>query len=206
MWHGTCLSQIHIFGFDVIFVILVVFCLLLGPFRCCVVVLLLYLMRFPRFKFVTPILFLSMDLWVLTAVYYCCLYLCRWKIVNNNFCNFWTQEEDSDHFFILCPYLKLFWNKINEVLKNSKITFKIKLRHLVFGYKTSEEEYFDLNFFLTIVGFSIYKAYYISDQKTKNVNVYSIFRNEFNRRVCLKVKSNVLATIRKHITWLIDII
>ena len=32
--HGTCLSQIHVFGFDVIFVILVVFCLLLGPFLC----------------------------------------------------------------------------------------------------------------------------------------------------------------------------
>ena len=43
------LSQIHVFGFLVIFVILVVFCLMLGPFRCYVVVLLLYLMRFPRF-------------------------------------------------------------------------------------------------------------------------------------------------------------
>ena len=62
-WHGTCLSHIHVFGFDVIFVILVVYCLLLGPFlcavafRCCVVVLLLYLMRFPQFWFVAPILF-----------------------------------------------------------------------------------------------------------------------------------------------------
>ena len=32
--HGTCLSQIHVFGFDVIFVFLVGFCLMLGPFLC----------------------------------------------------------------------------------------------------------------------------------------------------------------------------
>ena len=32
--HGTCLSQIHVFGFDVIFVILVGFCLMLGSFLC----------------------------------------------------------------------------------------------------------------------------------------------------------------------------
>ena len=50
--HGTFLSQTHIFGFDVIFVILIGFCLMLSPFQCVLhfnVVLLLYLMRFPQF-------------------------------------------------------------------------------------------------------------------------------------------------------------
>ena len=33
--------------------------------------------------------------------------------------------------------------------------------------------------FLTIVGFLIYKAYYISEQKTKRVDVYSLFVREY---------------------------
>lgn len=37
------------------------------------------------------------------------------------------------------------------------------------------EEYFNFNFSLIIVGFSVYKAYYTSNQKTKKtVNVVSI--------------------------------
>ena len=57
--HGTYLSKIHVFGFDVIFVILKGFCLILSPFLCvcvcvrvCVLhfnVVSLYLMRFPQF-------------------------------------------------------------------------------------------------------------------------------------------------------------
>ena len=53
--HGTYLSQIPVFGFDVIFVILIGFCLMISPFLCVLhfnvvsVVLLLYLMRFPQF-------------------------------------------------------------------------------------------------------------------------------------------------------------
>jgi hypothetical protein len=33
--------------------------------------------------------------------------------------------------------------------------------------------------FLAMVGFSIYKAYYISEQKTKRVDVYSLFVREY---------------------------
>ena len=32
--HGTYLSQIHVFGFDVIFVILIGYCIMLSPFLC----------------------------------------------------------------------------------------------------------------------------------------------------------------------------
>ena len=39
---------------------------------------------------------------------------------------------------------------------------------MVFGYKIFDKDYFDFNyFFLTILGFSIYKPYYVSEQKTK---------------------------------------
>jgi hypothetical protein len=38
----------------------------------------------------------------------------------------------------------------------------------------------NFNYFLTIIGFSIYKAYYISEQKTKSLDVYSLFVREYN--------------------------
>jgi hypothetical protein len=34
-----------------------------------------------------------------------------------------------------------------------------------------------------ILGFSIYKSYYLSEQKTKNVNVYTFFIYELNKRI-----------------------
>jgi len=52
----------------------------------------------------------------------------------------------------------------------------LKLKHLIFGYKISDNNYYGVNYFIPILGFSIYKSYYLSEQKTKNVNV-SIVRS-----------------------------
>ena len=71
------------------------------------------------------------------------------------------------------------WVKIKELLKKSGIENDITLYHLVFGYKIFDKSYYDFNYFLTIIGFSIYKAYYISEQKTKRLDVYSLFVREY---------------------------
>jgi hypothetical protein len=52
-----------------------------------------------------------------------------------------------------------------------KTSFTLKLKHLIFGYKKSDNNYYGANYFITIFSFSIYKSYYFSEQKTKNVNV-----------------------------------
>jgi hypothetical protein len=51
------------------------------------------------------------------------------------------------------------------------------------------------NFFcrITVVGFSIYKSYYISEQKTKYIDVYRIFSNEYT---CIK-RINENKTLQK---------
>jgi hypothetical protein len=72
-------------------------------------------------------------------------------------------DEDYLHYFISCPYLKEFWVKIQQILKKSKIENCVTLKHIVFGYKIFDKDYFDLNYFLTILGFPIYKAYYVSE-------------------------------------------
>ena len=65
---------------------------------------------------------------------------------------------------------------------NKKEIIKVLFKQLVFGYKIFDKNYFGLNYFLTIVGFSIYKPYYVSNQKLTNVNVYQIFVQEYIER------------------------
>ena len=46
------------------------------------------------------------------------------------------------------------------------------LETLVFGYKIYDQAYFDINLLITVIFFSIYKAYYISNQKQKKVDIF----------------------------------
>ena len=87
-----------------------------------------------------------------------------------------------------CKYLDIFWNKIKEMLKKVQFENNIRLQHLVFGYKTFDKEYFHLHYLLTILTFTIYKSYYVSEQKTKTIDVYLLYKNEFQR----KMKENKL--------------
>jgi hypothetical protein len=56
--------------------------------------------------------------------------------------------------------------KIQQILKKSNKENFVTVKHIVFGYKIFDKDYFDFNNSLTILGFFIYKAYYVSEQKT----------------------------------------
>jgi hypothetical protein len=64
-------------------------------------------------------------------------------------------------------------------MKGLVIETKIILKHIVLGYKIDDKNYFELNYLITVVGFSIYKLYCISEQRKKCINVYRIFSNEY---------------------------
>jgi hypothetical protein len=83
----------------------------------------------------------------------------------------------------LWTILKIFRKKIYYLFKSNNLEISLKLKHLIFGYKISDKNYYDVNYFITILGFSIYKSYYLSEQKTQNVNVYTNFIYEFNKRI-----------------------
>jgi hypothetical protein len=70
---------------------------------------------------------------------------------------------------IILEFLHLAYLKIQQILKKPNIENFVTLKHIVFGYKIFDKDYFDFNYFLTILGFSIYKAYYVFEQKTKQV-------------------------------------
>ena len=101
--------------------------------------------------------------------------LFKWKIVGNSLCNFCKLDEDYSHYFITCAFLKEFSTKFQNLIKGLGIETKITLKHIVLGYTIDDKNYLALIFFITVVGFSIYKSYYISEQKTKYINVYRIF-------------------------------
>jgi hypothetical protein len=73
--------------------------------------------------------------------------------------------------------------KIYNLLKSKNLEITLKLKHLIFGYKISDKNYYGVIYFITILGFSIYKSYYVSEQKTTNVNDNKNFTYEFNKRI-----------------------
>ena len=117
-----------------------------------------------------------------------------WRLSNCSLCNFCQIEEDYIHLFMSCKYLSHFWKKVTELFKKVNFEIIISLKHLVLGYEIFDKEYFDFNYILTILGYSIYKSYYVSEQKTKAIDVYSLFVRELRSRlnVCKNIYSNVL--------------
>ena len=80
-------------------------------------------------------------------------------------------------------FFETFWENIYNLFQSNNLEITLKLTHLIFGYKISDKNYYGVNYFITILSFSIYKSYYLSEQKTKNVNFYNFFIYELNKRI-----------------------
>jgi hypothetical protein len=94
--------------------------------------------------------------------------------------------------------------EIQQILKksNRKFCHILGIRYLI-------KIILILIIFFTILGFSIWKAYYVSEQKTKQVSLYSLFVREYITRISQLEKlhcSKLLAKIRKHIEMYICIV
>ena len=53
------------------------------------------------------------------------------------------------------------------------------LRNIVIGYKIEQIDYMYINIIFSLIGFSIYKAYYASDCRQKHIDTFNIFKREF---------------------------
>ena len=65
----------------------------------------------------------------------------------------------------------------------SIVEVSISHKHQVFGYKIFDKEYFDFNYILTILEYSIYKSHYVSEQKTKGIDVCNLFQKRITNKV-----------------------
>ena len=107
----------------------------------------------------------------------------QWRVISSPVCNICNVVETYDHYFLTCRYLENFWNEINILFEKIKLdNHIISLKSIVLGYKTNEIGYYELNYLLTIIIFTIYKSYCVSEHKKTHVNVYTIFKNEFIKR------------------------
>lgn len=105
--------------------------------------------------------------------------LYKWKILNTSDCKFCNNNENYEHFFIECAYLDIFWGKIDTTFKKCGFqkTFRT-LKSMIIGYKIEFIEYNFTNMLLNIIAYCIYKTYYMSDRRTKNIDMLNILYND----------------------------
>lgn len=103
----------------------------------------------------------------------------RWKIEKNNLCKVCNSIENYEHYFIKCKYFDILWNKVTECLDIMNFRVNIRqLKYIVIGYKITYTNYEEINVLLTLVGYTIYKTYHVSEQKKKYTDPVSILQNE----------------------------
>ena len=92
------------------------------------------------------------------------------------------KKKITNIFTLICKYNKKYWQEVNKITTNLYIGDHVfNLESLAFGYKIYDQAYFDLNLLIiTLIFFPIYKAYYISKEKQKNVDIFKIFKDEVN--------------------------
>ena len=130
--------------------------------------------------------------------------LFRWKIKHNNNCTVCNTVDNLEHFFLTCSNLESSWNKLMNTLKCIGISKDTRnLKNIVIGYNNNSTAYDDINLIFTIFGFSVYKAYIQSNNRTQPMHVLNTFIYELNvmkEYFCFK-KENVklLKSFIKHL-------
>ena len=93
--------------------------------------------------------------------------LYKWKIISTDLCMLCNTIDNYEHFFMDCIWVKQFWESIYPIFKCIGFTNEISIKHIILGYKISHKNYWKFNLILTIIAFSIYKSFYVSDKKKK---------------------------------------
>ena len=113
--------------------------------------------------------------------------LYKWKIKDTPLCCICREEENYEHFFTKCRYIQQFLNQINECFRALGYHKNmITLENLALGYKIQYSKYNTTNYLLSYIGYAIYKSYYISEQKSKVVNILNILKNELQMAIKIK--------------------
>ena len=103
----------------------------------------------------------------------------QWRIVNDSDCLVCKENENYEHFYFGCTYNKTYWQEVKKMTTNLYIRDHVfNLETLVFGYKIYDQAYFDLNLLITLIFLYINKAYYISNQKQKKVDIFKVILHQ----------------------------
>ena len=128
--------------------------------------------------------------------------LFKWKQTNSPLCKHCNEVENLAHFFIQCPYVNTFWNKLHTLFKRQGICKQFDLFDIIIGYKVDLKEYNCFNIILCHITYTIYKGYFKSDRRSKAINMlkilyqdllivekYFVNKNQSNRTLKQFIKS-----------------
>ena len=112
-------------------------------------------------------------------------------MTENPLCNVCEINESYEHLFINCTEIQSFWTKIITVFKKCGIESDVKtLKNILIGYRTNLPEYSAVNTLFSLIGFCIYKSYFISESRIKKNNSLTILKQELQRLIDLYNNDN----------------
>ena len=107
--------------------------------------------------------------------------LFKWRIAMSPNCTTCGSIETMQHFFIECNCISNFWTHILNILEQCGVSKPFNnLKCLILGYKIDFRECNLLNVLLSYIGFSIYKGYYISERRSKPIDITKLLRSELH--------------------------
>ena len=121
--------------------------------------------------------------------------LFKWKIETNPNCNICKVVEDYEHFFITCKAVRPLWERLLPIFRLSGFENNLQsLKTLIIGYNITNKCYNDVNMIFNLIGFCIYKGYYISDKKMQIHSVENLFIKEYRFLYTYLSSKNKLST------------
>ena len=130
-----------------------------------------------------------------------------WKISQSSSCSACHHiTETYTHLFIKCGEIQHFWDKIIDLFKYCGLTNNVKtLKNIVIWYKIDNPNYFNINVLFSLIGFSIYKGYFISESRLNSIDYFSIFTQEFNEMLFyLKLEHKMPCDLFKKVALFIN--
>ncbi|KAK3093093.1 hypothetical protein FSP39_010992 [Pinctada imbricata] len=116
----------------------------------------------------------------------------KWKISATNNCKYCGEKEDYEHYFIKCPYYSSFRDNIDSLFKYLRFGKDIWiLKNFLIGYKIEDKDYHPINIILSHIGYAIYRAYHISDAKSKPINTLWLFKESLGYHIIYQNYKNV---------------
>jgi hypothetical protein len=101
-----------------------------------------------------------------------------WKQIDTPLCKHCNYLENLEHFFIKCPYLRDFWTTVHNLFKKLNISKLFSLNEIVIGYKYELTEYHEINILINQIIYIIYKCYFISERRTKEINMLKLLYSD----------------------------
>ena len=109
---------------------------------------------------------------LINAILPCKQLLFKWKLTDSPFCEICQVIENYDHLFIECPVVQRLWKHADLRFKKYRFAKSMKtLEYLVIGYKPNQSNYVELNNILSIISYSIFKSYCISENRKKYLDI-----------------------------------